>query len=172
MKAGDIVRHKARAEWGIGVIVEISAKTLDVNFEGRGRRRLALAFAAPLLEHVLASTVAADSALLDPVRWLELELPPEDRTGTRTARGDHPCEHCGRPLRRSQYSGDGFQKSCPRCSANDGAQHVYYVTPDAFGTSEKRENDKTTSGVQSHCYVCREIDRPYPLTRCSAVEQP
>ena len=36
------------------------------------------------------------------------------------------CRVCGKSLNRSQYSKDGKFKSCPRCSIENGVEHVYY----------------------------------------------
>jgi hypothetical protein len=65
------------------------------------------------------------------------------------------CKHCGNPLNQSQYSADKKYKSCPRCSSNDGKEHIYYSYPSAFGTTPLRESTRYPDGPQSHCQICR-----------------
>jgi hypothetical protein len=76
---GSIVRHSARAEWGLGVVINTTASHLEVAFEHRGLTRISAALATKL-EPVERDELSADSPLLDRSRWDELSLPPEQRT--------------------------------------------------------------------------------------------
>lgn len=66
------------------------------------------------------------------------------------------CRVCGEKLNESQrvvINGMNY-KSCPNCSSENGSEHVYY--PDElFGFSDKRETEKNSDGIQSHCTPCR-----------------
>ena len=66
------------------------------------------------------------------------------------------CEFCGNPLSDAQYLlvKDVVYKSCPNCSV-DSTQHIHYLCPDAFGTTEKRITSNNPMGLQSHCAKCR-----------------
>lgn len=61
------------------------------------------------------------------------------------------CKKCGRPLNESQYSKDRKYKSCPRCSAMNGEEHVYFPYPREFGTTVKRISANHPDGPQSYC---------------------
>ncbi len=65
------------------------------------------------------------------------------------------CKHCGKPLNSSQYAQSGDLKSCPKCSVEDGEEHIFYPYPRAFGQSEKRTSVSTPDGAQSWCALCR-----------------
>ena len=65
------------------------------------------------------------------------------------------CIICGKPLNESQWRNDKQYKSCPRCSNNNGKEHVYYEYPDAFGITEKRKTSNHPEGPQSYCVSCR-----------------
>ena len=65
------------------------------------------------------------------------------------------CVICGRPLNESQYSKDKSYKSCPRCSKQNGKQHVYYRYPKHFGVTDKRSSRNSPEGAQSYCTSCR-----------------
>lgn len=85
--------------------------------------------------------------------------------------GKH-CEHCGKPLNQSQYAQNGTLKSCPRCSTEDGKEHIFYRYPMAFGQSAKRASASIPDGVQSWCVLCRGDDfGPHRgALRCSEVD--
>jgi hypothetical protein len=85
MKAGDLVRHTGKPEWGAGVVVECAADKCTIHFESKGRLVLQVAVAAPHLAEVARSDLASDSALLDRQRWSELSLPEEQRAKKRKA---------------------------------------------------------------------------------------
>lgn len=42
---------------------------------------------------------------------------------------DKERKHCGKPLNKSQYRQNKSYKSCPRCSIEDGKEHIYYIYP-------------------------------------------
>ena len=171
MKAGDLVKHTGRPEWGIGVVVDSAGDKCTIHFEQKGRLVLQLAAAAPHLAAVPRTGVAADSALLEPTRWDSIALPAELRVkkakATTTAAA---CATCNRALNRSQYSEDKKLKSCPRCSSKDGREHVFYDYPDAFGQTDARVSDASPDGAQSYCATCRTNDEPLRgARRCSSI---
>ena len=65
------------------------------------------------------------------------------------------CISCDKPLNSTQWRRDKQYKSCPKCSTENGNEHVYYEYPNAFGITEKRKSNKHPEGPQSHCVVCR-----------------
>lgn len=65
------------------------------------------------------------------------------------------CTHCGKFLDESQFTQDRQLKSCPRCSVNDGREHIFYSYPTYFGVSHARITVNTPDGAQSHCSNCR-----------------
>ncbi|NLG14682.1 MAG: hypothetical protein GX561_10855 [Lentisphaerae bacterium] len=67
------------------------------------------------------------------------------------------CGFCGNPLYEAQYLvvGDIVYKSCPKCSRDNGEQHIYYDCPKTFGITSGRENRKNPMGLQSYCAKCR-----------------
>lgn len=80
------------------------------------------------------------------------------------------CIHCGKPLKDSQYSDDKCYKSCPKCSVDDGEEHIFYPMDD-FGTTPKRRTSVHPDGPQSYCQECRgENHGPHAgAIRCSAI---
>jgi hypothetical protein len=171
MKVGDLVRHTARLEWGVGVLVVVDATRYTINFEHRDQAILTIAAASKWLETVDPATVPSDSALRDPDRWSELELAPEHRHKKSGGRAKVPCAHCHKPLNNGQYSKDRKLKSCPQCSVEDGTQHVFYPCPDGFGRSEERVTDGNPDGDQSYCYKCRGREMSEKPVSCAAVTQ-
>jgi len=82
------------------------------------------------------------------------------------------CTHCNKPLNRSVYKTDATGaefKSCPRCSTNNGAEHVFHPYPDAFGTTDRRTSGAHPEGPQSYCASCRGGNPPAAGTPCSAL---
>ena len=63
------------------------------------------------------------------------------------------CKYCNEQLNESQYKGK--YKSCPRCSTNEGEEHIFYPYPSAFGTTPKRASSNQPDGPQSYCTNCR-----------------
>lgn len=170
MKAGDLVKHTGKPEWGTGVVVECADGKCTVHFEEKGRLVLQIDRARPLLATVARADVSPKSALLDPARWGTLALPADQRVKTKKASTTAACSTCKRALNRSQYSEGKKLKSCPRCSSNDGREHVFYDYPDAFGQTEARVSDATPDGAQSYCATCRTNDAPMRgARRCSSV---
>ena len=84
------------------------------------------------------------------------------------------CQHCGKPLNISQHTADGIYKSCPRCSAKDGEEHIFFPYPDSFGETTKRSSDNHPEGPQSWCYPHR-FDKNAPVTPggipCSEIDR-
>lgn len=64
------------------------------------------------------------------------------------------CSNCTRPLKISQYSKDGNYKSCPKCSTDNGKEHVFYPV-DHFGYTDLRITGNNPNGIQSWCPPCR-----------------
>jgi hypothetical protein len=80
------------------------------------------------------------------------------------------CKHCNEPLNLAiKKKIDNVEyKSCPKCSVTHGSQHVYFPSPDEFGTSQARESINNPAGVQSYCESCRppaEKDNPSKVWR-------
>ncbi len=65
------------------------------------------------------------------------------------------CTNCHRPLKESVYNANRTKKSCPKCSQDNGSEHVFYDYPSAFGTTAKRANRSNPDGPQSYCTACR-----------------
>lgn len=80
------------------------------------------------------------------------------------------CTHCKALLNRQQFSADETWKSCPRCSTDDGSEHIFYQYPEAFGVTEKRASQTHPEGPQSYCTACRNNASPAtPVRRCSQI---
>jgi len=63
------------------------------------------------------------------------------------------CTKCGKKLNISVYNSRD-QKSCPKCSVENGREHVFYDQSD-FGFTEKRITKNNPKGIQSYCKTCR-----------------
>lgn len=63
------------------------------------------------------------------------------------------CKKCNKELRISVYNDKG-QKSCPKCSVENGTEHVFYNLSE-FGFSDKRKTKNNSTGIQSYCKKCR-----------------
>lgn len=61
------------------------------------------------------------------------------------------CIICGELLNKSQYAEGHTLKSCPRCSVQDGKEHIYWAYSGGYGTSSKRITVNIPDGAQSHC---------------------
>jgi hypothetical protein len=79
------------------------------------------------------------------------------------------CSHCHQPLKRAQWNAAETLKSCPKCSQDNGAEHVFYSYPEAFGITDKRASEVHPEGPQSYCYSCRSATFPYPASLCHDV---
>lgn len=167
MKAGDLIRHERAPGWGVGVVVDVRGDIARIRFENYKETTIKLSAAGAELVRVAADEIESDSPLLDASRWHEYETLPEDRKKKPRPR----CRHCSEPLNRARKSHDLKLKSCPRCSTKNGAEHVFFESPVAFGISEKRASDETPDGVQSHCIACR-TNKPseFTATLCEAVQ--
>jgi Protein of unknown function (DUF3553) len=158
MRERDIVKHTARPEWGLGVVVTGQAdRHCEVLFEDHGRVKLALGLAESKLHVVPTADVPSTSGLLDPARWPEVE-----RRATASR-----CEHCREPLHESRWDPSDQWKSCPACSRRDGHQHLFHPYPDAYdayNTSVPRPTHASPEGSQSNCQDCRRKGRRPRLT--------
>jgi len=65
------------------------------------------------------------------------------------------CRVCGERLNIGQFRRDKQYKSCPKCSTENGTEHVYYTYPNNFGITEKRASSIHPEGPQSYCVSCR-----------------
>jgi hypothetical protein len=93
MEPGTLVRHRARPEWGLGVVVAHGpGEKVQVAFEHRELVKLDFAIATAKLEVVDRGAVPAGSPLLDPSRWPELSLAPEKRPASEADTRDLPRE--------------------------------------------------------------------------------
>lgn len=81
------------------------------------------------------------------------------------------CTICEKPLNHSQWheSKNKKYKSCPKCSAENGKEHVYYDYPDSFGTTEKRISSNNPDEPQSYCVPCRGSGNNSTLKKSYAV---
>ncbi|TDS72402.1 hypothetical protein C7434_1215 [Pantoea sp. PNA 14-12] len=75
------------------------------------------------------------------------------------------CACCGLALNRGlpKVKNNVEYKSCPKCSVTHGRQHIYFQTPNHFGTTPARETINNPQGLQSYCESCRpasEKDNP------------
>jgi hypothetical protein len=164
MHEAALVRHRTHPEWGLGVVVScVGDGKCHARFEHeRGVKVFHLATAGPLLELVDPSTVPADSPLRDPRRWTSIGEPE------RTKGPQIKCVHCKRVLNTGPFTPDRAWKACPRCSAEDGTEHIYWRYPAGFGESDARVNPRSPEGPQSYCKGCRNMGTSLPpRRRCS-----
>lgn len=79
-----------------------------------------------------------------------------------------PCQCCGQRLNVGvlhKYDELGNEyKSCPRCSATNGHEHVFHRHPEAFGQTPARVTPANPQGDQSYCVDCRTLDLGAPST--------
>ena len=79
------------------------------------------------------------------------------------------CKNCLKPLEIAQYSLDGELKSCPKCSTDNGVEHIFYKFND-FGYTEHRVTLNNSKGIQSWCSVCRGRSTSIQTgTKCSSI---
>lgn len=137
---GAVVRHRKVADWGLGKVVESHADgKVKVHFQNR---REPVVIAAAMVDTMLEAVAGATWSQTAP------SAPAASGTGLK-------CTSCSRLLRRSIKSKDGLWKSCPNCSGNNGAEHVFRRMPEDFGESEARAAAGVEGGDQSWCYACR-----------------
>ena len=79
------------------------------------------------------------------------------------------CQNCSQALSVGQWSNDEAWKSCPRCSQEDGAQHVFHGFPGDYGKTTKRSSAAHPDGPQSHCNACRGRGVTTSTRACSEV---
>ena len=80
------------------------------------------------------------------------------------------CTHCARVLNRARYNKGETMKSCPKCSDDNGKEHVFHSYPAAFGTTPARATARHDEGPQSWCEDCRFERTPPPGTLCNVVK--
>jgi hypothetical protein len=139
-KAGDLVRHKVKTEWGLGRVVgQTTEGKVLVKFAGKqGDVLLTAAFA----ETHLIRDAGGD--------WQEARRPHRPESVVRRV----PCGNCAADLREPLTSADGQWQSCPECSARHGRQHVFLPFPEAFdghGAPAAVEDDPK----RHWCHACR-----------------
>lgn len=66
------------------------------------------------------------------------------------------CGFCWNSLTDAQFLlvNGVIYKSCPECSKKSN-EHIHYLCPEAFGTTQKRYSANNPMGLQSHCSQCR-----------------
>jgi hypothetical protein len=69
--------------------------------------------------------------------------------------GQVVCQNCDQPLNEAQWTVDERLKSCPKCSADNGQQHVFLEYPTDFGKTKPRQSTPHPDGPQSWCEGCR-----------------
>ncbi len=97
MKAGDLVRHKVKSEWGIGVVVEIVSDKCTINFEHKPRVILRVEDAPRHLDDVAPSEVPAGSPLLDKARWARVGGAPAAAAGAKAKRAPKKAKKADPP---------------------------------------------------------------------------
>lgn len=84
------------------------------------------------------------------------------------------CKHCGIELNKALYSQDHKYKSCPKCSVNDGNEHIFLPYPEYFGVTKSRKTKANPDGAQSYCVLHRgdpKSEIPLEHFKCSKIEQ-
>ncbi len=97
IEAGQYVRHRSRAEWGIGKVEGTNGESVFVRF-GDQLKTIKISFAEQFLEPVPAAELAASR--------------PKERAGPAVGRTAQ-CPECGKALTRGA---DGEWRRCPNCS--------------------------------------------------------
>jgi len=157
-KAGDLVRHKSKPEWGIGRVTgqTVEGKVL-VKFSARAGDVLLTADGAAT--HLVADTGADWQATPTAVR----------RAATV---GRVPCSTCSEDVRSPVTRADGTWRACPECSAQNGKQHVLRPYPAAFDepaanapadalpeAAARAATDPVAPGREGWCLNCRSNGR-------------
>ena len=121
-KAGDLVRHTVKTEWGLGRVVgQTTEGKVLIKFAGKqGDVLLTAAFAQT---HLVADA-GGD--------WQELRRSHRPEQAVLRV----PCGNCSTGLREPLTAADGQWRSCPECSARNGRQHVFLPFPEAFDILE------------------------------------
>lgn len=118
-KPGDLVRHRVKAEWGVG---RVSGQTGEgkvlVKFTGRAG-------------DVLLTAAGAEQHLVPDIGGVWAP-PSRAASVVPAATLRTPCVHCAAELRDVLMSPDGEWRSCPECSVRHGRQHVFLPFPREF----------------------------------------
>ena len=143
-KAGDLVRHTVKTEWGLGRVVgQTTEGKVLIKFAGKqGDVLLTAAFAQTHLQ----PDAGGD--------WQELRRPHRAEAVVLRV----PCGNCSVDLREPLTPADGKWRSCPECSARNGRQHVFLPFPEAFDVVEAPANapaEAESDPRQSWCHACR-----------------
>jgi len=96
IEAGQYVRHRSRAEWGIGKVEGTNGESVFVRF-GDQLKTIKISFAEQFLEPVTAAELEASK--------------PKERAGPAVGRIAQ-CPECGKALVRGS---DGEWRPCPNC---------------------------------------------------------
>jgi hypothetical protein len=144
-KPGDLVRHRSRAEWGLGRVTgQTGEGKVLVKFTGRAGDVLLTAAGA---EQHLESDPGGVWA--PPSRTVRAAPKPPTRT---------PCVHCAAELREVVTSADGEWRSCPECSTRHGRQHVFLPFPREFeegAVESQAPSDGEPDPRAQWCRSCR-----------------
>ena len=187
---GTFVAHAKKSEWGHGVILESSARALEVLFEVRGPARIARKLADKMLVEVAKDEVGAGSPILEKRRYDELLKPAaatkarkaksaKKSTGPRSTSKLAPkkstkvgtrCTHCRNALKKTQRTENKIWQSCPRCSQRSGSEHVFYKFDDAYGRPAVEVKGVVYEDWILLCRACRYNEEPdFPSRQCNQV---
>ena len=144
LKAGDLVRHTVKTEWGLGRVVgQTTEGKVLIKFAGKQG-------------DVLLTAAFADSHLIPDAGgdWQALGRPHRPEQVVRRV----PCGNCATDLRDPLSAADGAWRSCPECSARNGRQHVFLPFPEAFDVLEAPAGgpEGAADDPRRHwCHACR-----------------
>ena len=143
-KAGDLVRHTVKTEWGLGRVVgQTTEGKVLIKFAGKqGDVLLTAAFAQT---HLLPDA-GGD--------WQELRRSHRPEQVVLRV----PCGNCSVDLREPLTAADGAWRSCPECSARNGRQHVFLPFPEAFDVVEPTAEPPAGAAEDPRaqwCHACR-----------------
>ena len=117
-KAGDLVRHSSKPEWGIG---RVTGQTVE--------GKVLVKFSARAGDVLL--TADAATKFLTPDTGAGWQSAPTTLRRSASV-GRVPCSTCAEDVRAPITRADGTWRACPQCSAQNGKQHVLRPYPDAF----------------------------------------
>lgn len=144
--AGDHVNH---TKFGVGLIREVGIDRLLVRFDGEAEdRRFPLERAAEFLDFIPSDEVPEGANFEASLKTVKAPA----------------CRKCRMKFSRIRYAVTGDWRSCARCSANDGVQHVYRKYPESFAARVAGDG----GAEQARCQACRNGEAPDPDTakRC------
>jgi hypothetical protein len=155
-KAGDLVRHQSKPEWGVG---RVTGQTGDgkvlIKFTGRSGDVLLAAAGADA--HLVAD---ADAVWTAPSRATSKKAAPVRRT---------PCVHCAAELREVVTTADGQWRSCPECSSKHRRQHVFLPFPREFDVPEAASAPVADDPKAGWCRSCRAGERSAGFRTCKEI---